>query len=314
MKTVFVKVLYLILCVYAMVAMAAGCATGGKTADAKGVAEYDVLKERIDSIIKGKPGRFGVAVIVDSRDTVTVNNTDDYPLMSMFKLHEALGVCHVMDSLGRGLDSVMVISREHLDPQTYSPMLKEYDAPTISLSVGRLIDYILVDSDNNASNWLFDSIVPVSYVNSYIVTLIPEQSFEIVWRESDMAAEHSRAYDNRSTPLAYASLVNRVFTDSIVSRDKQEHIKSAMLRCDTGMSRLAAPLVAEEGVTFSHRTGSGYVNERGEVIAVNDGGYVTLPSGKSYAIAVLVKDYAGPQEDAEAVMAAISKAVYDFVR
>lgn len=121
MKTVFVKVLYLILCVYAMVAMAAGCATGGKTADAKGVAEYDVLKERIDSIIKGKPGRFGVAVIVDSRDTVTVNNTDDYPLMSMFKLHEALGVCHVMDSLGRGLDSVMVISREHLDPQTYSP-------------------------------------------------------------------------------------------------------------------------------------------------------------------------------------------------
>ena len=98
-----------------------------------------------------------------------------------------------------------------------------------------------------------------------------------------------------------------------MSEEKQNHIKNAMLRCNTGMSRLAAPLASEKGVTFGHRTGSGYVNERGEIVAVNDGGFVTLPSGKSYAIVVLVKDYAGPQEDAEAVMAEISKAVYDYI-
>lgn len=275
---------------------------------------YDALVERIDSIISGRPGQFGVAVIVDSRDTVTVNNSDDYPLMSMFKLHEALSVCHVLDSLGQGLDSIVTIDRRQLDLDTWSPMLKEYASENISLPVGKLIDYILIDSDNNASNILFDSIASVAQTDAFVGTLMPERRFKLLWKESEMKADHDRAYDNRSTPLAYASLVNRVFTDSIVSGEKQMHIKDAMLRCNTGMARLAAPLIGEKGVTFGHRTGSGYTNERGEIVAVNDGGYVTLPSGKSYAIAVLVKDYAGPQENAEAVMAQISKAVYDYVR
>ena len=38
-----------------------------------------------------------------------------------------------------------------------------------------------------------------------------------------------------------------------------------------------------------------------------------LPSGKNYTIVVLVKDFAGPQEDAEKVMAEISNAVYEYL-
>ena len=60
-------------------------------------------------------------------------------------------------------------------------------------------------------------------------------------------------------------------------------------------------------------TGSGYVNDRGQVIAVNDVGYVSLPDGRGYAIAVLVRDYGGPQSDADSVIAAISAEVYDYV-
>ena len=76
-----------------LVAVFMAACTGSKNT----AVSYDALVERIDSIIAVRPGQFGVAVIVDSRDTVTVNNSDDYPLMSMFKLHEALGVCHVLD-------------------------------------------------------------------------------------------------------------------------------------------------------------------------------------------------------------------------
>lgn len=77
------------------------------------------------------------------------------------------------------------------------------------------------------------------------------------------------------------------------------------------MARIAAGL--PEGVSFAHRTGSGYINSRGEVIAVNDGGYVLLPSGMGYSIAVLVKDFGGEPEEAEKVIAQISKAVYEFI-
>ena len=94
-----------------LVAVFMAACTGSKNT----AVSYDALVERIDSIIAVRPGQFGVAVIVDSRDTVTVNNSDDYPLMSMFKLHEALGVCHVLDSLGQGLDSIVTkIGRAHV--------------------------------------------------------------------------------------------------------------------------------------------------------------------------------------------------------
>lgn len=42
-------------------------------------------------------------------------------------------------------------------------------------------------------------------------------------------------------------------------------------------------------------------------------GYVLLPSGKGYSIAVLVKDFGGDQEEAEKIIAQISKAVYEFI-
>ena len=77
------------------------------------------------------------------------------------------------------------------------------------------------------------------------------------------------------------------------------------------MGRIAAPLADIPVVAFAHRTGSGYVNPQGEIIAVNDGGYVTLPSGQSYSIAVFVKDFAGTQDEAESVIAKISELVYN---
>ncbi len=47
------------------------------------------------------------------------------------------------------------------------------------------------------------------------------------------------------------------------------------------------------------------------VCATLDGGYVSLPSGRNYSIAVFVKDYAGDQEDAERLIACISETVYN---
>lgn len=284
--------------------LAASCASGKGGADTN-----ESLKNELEAIIKGKPGQFGIAVITDGGDTLTVNDSPDYPLMSMFKLHEALAVCHRLDSDGRGLDSVISVDRADLDPHTWSPMLKDHSEPELKMTVAELLDYLLIHSDNNASNLLFDRIASVAETDSFVRSFSPGR-FRLVYREADMQADHDKSYDNRTSPLAYAALVNRAFTDSVVSREKQEFVKRAMRDCDTGMRRLAAPLAGKKGVSFAHRTGSGYINSRGEVVAVNDGGYVRLPSGRCYSIAVLVKDYAGPQEEAEDVMAEISAAVF----
>jgi len=44
------------------------------------------------SLSYSKKAEVGVAIIADGKDTVTVENNRRYPLMSVFKLHQALAV------------------------------------------------------------------------------------------------------------------------------------------------------------------------------------------------------------------------------
>ena len=50
------------------------------------------LESKIQDYTKGIKAEIGVAVIIDGKDTLTVNNDNRYPLMSVFKLHQALSV------------------------------------------------------------------------------------------------------------------------------------------------------------------------------------------------------------------------------
>ena len=43
------------------------------------------LEDQLKQAIKGKKAEIGIAVIIDGKDTVTVNNDIHYPLMSVFK-------------------------------------------------------------------------------------------------------------------------------------------------------------------------------------------------------------------------------------
>lgn len=282
------------------------CACGHKTDN-----RLDRLRSEIAAVAAEAPAQVGVAVIFDGGDTLTVNNSADYPLMSMFKLHQAVAVCHKAMEGAWTLDSTFIIDRRDLDANTWSPMLKTFNADTMSVTLGTLIDYILIDSDNNASNLIFDRFVNVTSTDSIVRSLVPDGSFVLRHREADMVRDHDLAYENVSSPMAYAVLVDSLFSsERLLDAPLCDYVLSDMERCVTGMNRIAAGL--PEGSVLRHRTGSGYVNEAGELVAQNDGGRVELPDGASYTIAVFVKDYAGPAEDAEAVIARISAIVADY--
>lgn len=50
-----------------------------------------------------------MAVIVNNRDTVKVNNKSVYPMMSVFKVHQALALCNDFDNKGISLDTLVNI-------------------------------------------------------------------------------------------------------------------------------------------------------------------------------------------------------------
>lgn len=272
-----------------------------------------VIADSITRIVSDYPGEIGVAVIINNEDTITVNNRNVYPMMSVFKVHQALAVCDYFDYKGFSLDSLMSIQRTELDAKTWSPMLKEHTEPVIELTVKDLLSYTLTQSDNNASNIMFEKLVGVDSTDSYIATIIPRSSFKIAYTEKEMSADHDRAYDNCTSPLGGAILMNRLFTDSLVSHDKQSFIVNTLRECKTGADRIAAPLLGKKGITIGHKTGSGYTKESGVLVAHNDVAYICLPNNVCYTLAVFVKDFKGNEAQAAAAIARISAVVYSLL-
>lgn len=272
-----------------------------------------IISDTISEIVASYPGEIGMAAIIDDSDTVAVNNRNIYPMMSVFKVHQALALCDDFDRRGISLDTLITIRRDELDPHTWSPMMKDYSDSEFSLTVKDLLRYTLRQSDNNASNLMFGRLLGVEETDSFISTVIPRRDFRIAYTEAEMSADHRRAYSNSSSPLGAAELINRLFTDSLVSRDKQDFIMRTLGECETGKDRIAAPLLDREGVSIAHKTGSGYTNEEGVLAAHNDVAYICLPNGTRYSLAVFVKDFKGNETQAAKAIAHVSAAVYSIL-
>ena len=127
-----------------------------------------------------------------------------------------------------------------------------------------------------------------------------------------MKANHSSSYLNYTSPLAAASLMRQVFEEKLVN-GAQDSIKHYLSIVTTGHDRLGAAVQDSDILIFAHKTGSGYRNEADELMAHNDVGYFRLKDGRSYALAVLIRDFSGSEAEASSVIANISKCVYNHV-
>lgn len=273
------------------------------------VSLQDELYEFIDSV----PGTVGVAFVSD-RDTVTVNNGVHFPMMSVFKMHEALAVANTLERSGISLDTILSINRVDLDLDTWSPMLKEYTAKSFTIPVGRLMEYAVTKSDNNASNLLFRHIVSPTETDAYIRSIATDTTFRISYSESEMKANHALSYCNYTSPLSAALLIKQVMEEPIVGKNYQDSIRQYLSTVTTGQDRLGSVTEGSDVVQFAHKTGSGFRNEAGELMAHNDVGYFRLRDGRSYALAVLIRDFAGTEAEASAIIADISRRVYHYCK
>lgn len=270
----------------------------------------DQLRDSLSHIAGEYPGEIGIALLTSPGDTVVVADEDKYPLMSVFKLHQAISLCRLFDERGASLDTVLEIPRRKLNPATWSPMLKDYTADPIRISVRDMLRYTLTQSDNNASNYLFETVEPVAAADSFISTIIPRAGFRIVATEAEMFDNHALCYENHSSPLGAALLIDRLFTDSIIDTASRDFICTTLGQCTTGADRIVAPLAGKDGVTVAHKTGSGFRKADGILCAHNDVAFVTLPDGTSYSLAVLIKDFNGSEQEAAKAIARISSTVY----
>lgn len=95
----------------------------------------------------------------------------------------------------------------------------------------------------------------------------------------------------------------------MLSAAHEAFLRSLLVSTETGADKLKAGLPAR--TVIGHKTGSSDRTADGIRIADNDAGYVLLPDGRSYCIAVFVTDSEEDDAANAAVIAAISAAVYD---
>lgn len=268
--------------------------------------EMDELRKQLYTYIDTLDATVGVAVITAESDTLTINNNIRYPMMSVFKFHQALAVSDYLAGKHLPLETKIEIKPEDLRlKETWSPLRDKYPNGGIELTVADLMTYTMEQSDNLACDILFDRFMSPKAVNAFI----KKQGIDnvsIQYNETAMSIDHDLCYDNWSTPYSAALLVDRFIDKKIVDGPYFTFIRDLMLGCATGTNRLVQPF-KDQAHQLGHKTGSGYVNNKGEIIACNDIGFVLSANGeKKYVIAVFVRESSLPENATEKIIATIS--------
>lgn len=274
-------------------------------------AQTKSLTEQIRTIIRDKEAQVGVAVILNSKDTFTVNNNCRYPMLSVYKFHQALAVADYLNRNHLPLETQLYITQKDLHPDTYSPLRDKYPEGNISLPVSKLLEYTLQLSDNNACDILFNYIGGTEAADKYIRSLGLKE-YSIRATEHEMHQDLDLCYSNWSTPLEAVRLLEIFLNRSLFANEYQEFIKRTMIECGTGKDRLPEPLLETKAI-IGHKTGTSDRNARGEFIGINDIGFVCLPDGQHYSIAIFVKDSKESMSNTSHIIADISEVVYRYV-
>ena len=277
------------------------------TAAAPASEERD-LKTQIREILAGADARVGVAVIADG-DTLTVNGSPDYPLMSVMKLHQAVAVARILEERGLPLTTTVHIYVQDLKAGTWSPLRDARPGGGFDMSVAELLRYTLQQSDNNACDILFDRFAAPEHVDS-IIRSMGFRDFRIAATEDEMHRDLKKCRENVSSPLSAAELMDRLASGTLpLGKEYADFIRSTLLECRTGLNRLPLPLEGS-GALIGHKTGTSDREADGRWTGINDVGFVLLPDGRSYTLAVFISDSALGMEENEKLIADISGAVY----
>ena len=243
---------------------------------------YPEMEVSLKTYVHDKDARIGVAVIINGKDTVSVNGKRDFPMLSVYKFPQALAVADYCHKHNTSLNDTIRISADDLNPDTWSPMRDKYGRNDISLPLSEILAYSVQHSDNNACDVLFRPIGGPQVADS-LMKCFGYDEIHILNTEDEMHRDPYLCYANRATPLHMASLFDRFYRQEMRHDSRiLEALGAMMMSCNTGNNRLPLPLMPTNAM-IGHKTGTGGMNSQGRITGVNDAGYVFLPNWKTQA-------------------------------
>lgn len=319
-----------------LLAAAAGVAQPLTARSATQSAATVGLDQQIARLAKGAGGVVGVAAWrLDGKGSrVLFNGNEAFPMASTFKVAVAGKIFDRVDKGELKLDQMLDVPTDMIVPSEV--IADRLIHPGISLSVYNLLELMLTQSDNTATDvltraaggpaavtaWIRAQGVTGQRIDRDTAGLLRdfyrlgagplEQAFEAAAKaDPDLDAKSSlpdAAFDDdprdTTTPEAMGALLTRIFSGKALSAESTRALTGIMERCRTGGARLRGKL--PPGTVVANKTGT--IGG-----TVNDTGLLTLPGGAGQVvIAVYVKKSAAPVADRERAIAEIARSVHDY--
>lgn len=267
------------------------------------------LKKQIQTIIREKNASVGVAVLYEGKELIAVNDKPDYPMMSTFKFPLALAVLDRLEKHRLPLDTEIYVGKSDLKPDTYSPLREKLPEGEFNMPVSELLRYCVSLSDNNAADILIGYIGGIQALQHYLNKL-GISDMAVGATEEQMHRDPENLFLNTTRPSTSANLMERFMDKRLLSAPYQSFLERILTETATGTDKLKGLLPV--GTVIGHKTGSSDRNDKGIKLADNDMGFVLLPDGKRYTIAVFIKNSIESDKANADIIARISKAVYDY--
>ena len=223
------------------------------------------------------------AVHVESGRSLSFRGGERFQMASVFKLPVAIAILGAAETGALRLDEEVEIRRS--DRRKVGPLYDEWK-PGMRVTVGRMVDVMLVFSDNTAADKLCALLGGPGAVESDLVSR-GVAGVRISLDEKGMGAAMKRGLaafeggaENGASPDAIAALLARLFRGELLPRASTARILDSMRRCATGDRRFKAGV--PKGTDVLDKTGT--VGS-----CSNDAGIVSLPDGTHLALAVFTR-------------------------
>jgi beta-lactamase class A len=303
------------------------------------------LQDRLTALAEAYREPVGIAVTdVNEGWTAQAAGEEVFPQQSVSKLWVALSVLQAVDRGALSLDRQVVLTPDDRSV-FYQPLASRIRGQTgYATTLSDLLRRQLTESDNAANDKLIRELggggavtrtltekgldglgvgeterdlqtrtAGLSWRPEYGWTWIFKQAREKLpdeVRDAALADYLAHPADG-AKPAAIAETLAALKRGELLSPGSTELMLGLMAQCHTGSSRLRAGLPGDWGI--AHKTGTG-PDWRGASVGINDVGLLTAPDGRTFAVAVMVRQTRQGAQARHRLMQSVARATEAYWR
>ena len=292
------------------------------------------VSQKIEKLTEGLVGRIGVAAQeIGGDEVIAINGDETFVMASTYKVAIAAKVMDLVDKGELSLDQMVDVPYDMYVAGEVA-IAERFPYSGVQFSLANLIYPMITESDNTATDvcmklaggpaavtenlrrlgindFRVDRPVRGILMDFYgLPAVTPEAIVEAISNNPALVAAQVNPNPDfeadprdHTTPNAYLQLLLAIDGGTAMSAESREFLLGVMSRTRTGAGRLKGLL--PKGTPVAHKTGT-----VGGV--ANDVGYITLPDGRRFAIAVFTNSSETPSADRDRAIAEVARALYDF--